>query len=208
MNSKKIIVFGGTFNPLSRAHGELIKYLIKHFKADKGILLPTNDFFLHSWKHFENESILPLALRLKILEEFKKRNQKVEIELTEVNGLTFKSYDSLMYLKDKYPNEEIMFAFGSEKLNELYKWYRIEDLLKNFKIVLIRRHFDNIDDVFNENDFIKSHKSSFVIVHSKDKLQNISSTIIREEIKNKNTKALYKLTYNYVVKILREEGYL
>ena len=37
---EKIIVFGGSFNPLSKAHGDLIHLLINNYKPDRFILLP------------------------------------------------------------------------------------------------------------------------------------------------------------------------
>ncbi len=208
MENKRIVVFGGTFNPLSRAHGDLIRYLVKHLKCEKGILLPTGNVFFHSWKNFQEKEIIPLSIRLEILNEYKKRNKNIDIELIEVEGKTYKTYDSLTYLKEKYPGYKILFAFGSEKADELDRWYRIEDILKEFKIVLIRRNFDNLDQLFNEKDIFKNFKDSYILVDSKDSLQDISSTKIREAIKRKDKESLKKLTYTYVINLLEKEGYL
>lgn len=208
MPSNKIVVLGGTFNPLSKAHGELIKYLVDYFDAFKGILLPTNDNFFHSWKHFKDKSILPINLRLKILNEFVKRNQNIEIELLEVEGKSKKTYTSLKFLSEKYPDNEILFAFGSEKVEELSRRYRIEDILNEYKIILIRRNHDNLNYLLENDDFLKKHKSSFIPLNFEDGLQDISSTKIRDALNNKNEEELKKLTYNYVIDILKEEGYL
>lgn len=208
MASNKIVVLGGTFNPLSKAHGELINYLVNYFDAFKGILLPTNITFFHSWKHFCYKSILPTSLRIEILDEFVKRNKNIEVDLVEVEGKSLKTYTSLMYLKEKYAGKEILFAFGSEKADELERRYRIEDILLNFKIILIRRNHDNLDDLFKYNNFLKKYKNSFILVNSFEDLQDISSTKIREYLNTKNEEGLKKLTYNYVIDILKKEGYL
>lgn len=208
MASNKIVVLGGTFNPLSKAHGELINYLVNYFDAFKGILLPTNITFFHSWKHFCNKSILPTSLRIEILDEFVKRNKNIEVDLVEVEGKSLKTYTSLMYLKEKYAGKEILFAFGSEKADELERRYHIEDILLNFKIILIRRNHDNLDDLFKYNNFLKKYKNSFILVNSFEDLQDISSTKIREYLNTKNEEGLKKLTYNYVIDILKKEGYL
>ena len=201
MASNKIVVLGGTFNPLSKAHGELINYLVNYFDAFKGILLPTNITFFHSWKHFCYKSILPTSLRIEILDEFVKRNKNIEVDLVEVEGKSLKTYTSLMYLKEKYAGKEILFAFGSEKADELERRYRIEDILLNFKIILIRRNHDNLDDLFKYNNFLKKYKNSFILVNSFEDLQDISSTKIREYLNTKNEEGLKKLTYNYVIDI-------
>ena len=208
MASNKIVVLGGTFNPLSKAHGELINYLVNYFDAFKGILLPTNITFFHLWKHFCYKSILPTSLRIEILDEFVKRNKNIEVDLVEVEGKSLKTYTSLMYLKEKYADKEILFAFGSEKADELERRYRIEDILLNFKIILIRRNHDNLDDLFKYNNFLKKYKNSFILVNSFEDLQDISSTKIREYLNTKNEEGLKKLTYNYVIDILKKEGYL
>ena len=208
MPSNKVVVLGGTFNPLSRAHGDLINSLIDQFDATKGILLPTGDDFFCSWKHFNKESILPASLRLKILEEFVKRNKKVELELVEFNGKSHKTYDSLSYLKHKYPDKEILFAFGSEKADELERWYRIDEILTNYKIILIRRNFDDIDKLLEENNFLNKYKNSFLVVNSSDALQDISSTKIRNALIKKDEEELKTLTYDYVIDILKKEKYL
>lgn len=208
MTSNKIVVLGGTFNPLSKAHGELINFLVSYFDAYKGILLPTNLNFFHTWKHFNDKSILPTDLRLKIINEFIKRNKNIEVDLVEVEGKSLKTYNSLKYLKEKYPDKEILFAFGSEKVDELERWYRIEDILNNFKIILVRRNHDNLNKLFENNEFLKKYRNSFILVDFKDDYQDISSTKIRECLNNKNEVGLKDLTYNYVIDILREEGYL
>ena len=208
MENKQILIFGGTFNPLSRAHGDLIRYLKRIFKPEKVIILPTGNGFFHSRKHFDENSILPLDLRLKILNEYKKRNKNIEIELIEVEGITSKTYDSLNYLQSKYPDYELLFCCGTEKADELVRWYKIEELLEKYRIVLIRRNFDDFGNLFTGNEFLKKHKEDFILVDSKDDLQDISSTKIREAIKNKDINELKKLTYVYVIDILKSEGCL
>ena len=66
---EKIIVFGGSFNPLSKAHGDLIHLLINNYKPDRFILLPSSDKFIKEKKHFQEEDIIPLNKRLKILKD-------------------------------------------------------------------------------------------------------------------------------------------
>ena len=93
-------------------------------------------------------------------------------------------------------------------MDELERWYRIEDILNNFKIILVRRNHDNLNKLFEKNEFLKKYRNSFILVDFKDNYQDISSTKIRECLNIKNEVALKELTYNYVIDILKEEGYL
>lgn len=203
---EKIIVFGGSFNPLSKAHGDLIHLLINNYKPDRFILLPSSDEFIKEKKHFQEEDIIPLNKRLKILKEFNKRNRKIEIELIEVNNPTFKTYDSLMFLKNKYKDSDIYFALGSEKLINLHNRYKINELLKYLKFIVLKRSevSESVNNL-NREEIILNNKSSFIFFNFKKDLHDISSTKIRELIKNKDYEALNRFTYKYVINELLKD---
>lgn len=205
-NSKKkqemLIVFGGSFNPFSKAHGTIINLLKRRFKEAKIILLPSSDEFMIEKKHFEKEDILPLKIRLNILKIFKKRNKRVEIDLAEINNPTFKTYDSLTYLKKKYPDKEIFFALGSEKLANLEKWYKIDELLKNFKFIVLKRGDEDFLAFNRLSNIYLKYPNSFIFFNYQTNLKNISSTKIRELINEDDYKDLNELTYQYVIKEL------
>ena len=203
---EKIIVFGGSFNPLSKAHGDLIHLLINNYKPDRFIVLPSSDEFIKEKKHFQEEDIIPLNKRLKILKEFNKRNRKIEIELIEINNPSFKTYDSLMFLKNKYKDSDIYFALGSEKLTNLHKGYKINELLKYFKLIVLKRSAvsESVNNL-NREEIVLNNKSSFIFFNFKKDLHDISSTKIRELIKNKDYKALNRFTYKYVINELLKD---
>lgn len=203
---EKIIVFGGSFNPLSKAHGDLIHLLINNYKPDRFIVLPSSDEFIKEKKHFQEEDIIPLNKRLKILKEFNKRNRKVEIELIEINNPTYKTYDSLMFLKNKYKDSDIYFALGSEKLTNLHNRYKIDELLKYFKFIVLKRSevSESVNNL-NREEIVLNNKSSFIFFNFKKDLHDISSTKIRELIKNKDYKALNRFTYKYVINELLKD---
>lgn len=203
---EKIIVFGGSFNPLSKAHGDLIHLLINNYKPDRFILLPSSDEFIKEKKHFQKEDIIPLNKRIKILNEFNKRNRKIEIELIEINKPTFKTYDSLMFLKNKYKDSDIYFALGSEKLINLHNRYKINELLKYFKFIVLKRsEVSESENNLNREEIVLNNKSSFIFFNFNKDLHDISSTKIRELIKNKDYQALNRFTYKYVINELLKD---
>lgn len=203
---EKIIVFGGSFNPLSKAHGDLIHLLINNYKPDRLIVLPSSDAFIKDKKHFQAEDIIPLNKRLKILKEFNKRNRKIAIELIEINNPTFKTYDSLMFLKNKYKDSDIYFALGSEKITNLHNWYKIDELLNNFKFIVLKRsEIKETENNLSKEEIVVKNKSSFIFFNFKKDLHDISSTKIRELIKNKDYKALNRFTYKFVINELLKD---
>ena len=201
--NEMLIVFGGSFNPFSKAHGTLINLLKRRFKEAQIILLPSSDLFMIEKKHFQKEDILPLKTRLNNLKIFEKRNKRVKIDLVEINNPAFKTYDSLTYLKKRYQDKEIFFALGSEKLSNLEKWYKIDELLlKNFKFIILKRDDKDFLTFNTSSDIYLKYPNSFIFFNYHAKLKNISSTKIRELINEDDYKDLNELTYQYVIKEL------
>lgn len=199
-----IVIFGGTFNPLSKAHGDILKLVAKKLNAYKLILLPTDTSFLKEWKNYNSLNILSTSLRLEILNEFKTRNKNVEISTIEIEKLTSKTYLSLKYLQNIYKDSNLYFILGSEKLNELERWYEIDNLLKEFKIVVVKRNNDDIDSLIKDTKLVNKYKDRFIFFDSKKEYQEISSTKIRELINQNKFNDLNQYTYNYVIKILKK----
>ena len=201
--SERIVVLGGTFNPLSKAHISILRQAKKEVKASKMIFLPTGDTFLHDWKKMNDKEILPTSLRLSILEEYCRRNKNTYISRCEIEKITMKTYDSLNYIKSEYKDCEIYFICGSEKITELGRWYKIDDLLKEFHVIIFKRNHDDIKKLSQDFQLYKNYPDSFIFSSSKDDIQNISSTMIRVEL-NKDGKIDERLTYKYIIKLIEE----
>lgn len=186
----KLIVFGGTFNPLTYAHDEVINLAKKYFNEESIIILPSSEKFFYSWKNYDESMILPLDLRINILKEYSKRNKNI-LSLNEIEGKTYKTIDSLDLLKKEYSKKEAYFLLGSEKIKEIDTWYKIDTLIKENYLVFFKRNNDDIDALINESEFIKSHLDRCIFIKDTlSKYQDYSSTLLREYLKKKIIKSL------------------
>ena len=200
----KIVLLGGTFNPLSKAHDRILQASKRLVKANKAILLPTADGFLKTWKGFDANEILPLETRLKILREYCRRHKNTLLETIEVDHKTSFTVDSLDYLKRKYNTTELFFVLGTEKAKELDRWHDSQKLLSANQFIMVRRHDDNLDSIAKEPT-IRNYKKHFLFLDVGESTQEISSTLIREAIVKEDISSMKKLTYNYVIDILKED---
>ena len=75
-------------------------------------------------------------------------------------------------------------TFGTDNLKELYWWYEIEALLKNFKVIVLARDEDNIEEIINNDKLLYKYKYSFIKSNVSIRT-NLSSTYVRSLIKNK-----------------------
>ncbi|MDO4499908.1 MAG: nicotinate-nicotinamide nucleotide adenylyltransferase [Erysipelotrichaceae bacterium] len=204
--TKKIILVPGTFNPITNAHIKMGINGKATINADEVIYIPSKDSFLNSWKEMSSNSIMPSALRIKLIEEaVKPYGFKVsDIEAKEI--VSGKTYDTANYFKKENPDSEIYLMFGLDNLFDIDRWYRSEELIKENNFLIVGRYNKAIpEEIANQERF--KNKLHFVV---NDDFNDISSTIIRnaylnneiETIKDKvpnnvyeyllNTKEVYK----------------
>ena len=159
----KIGVYVGSFNPFHKGHEQVINNLINNKIVDKVIVIASHSY----WDKKINTSIKDRINMLKLIE-----SDNVIIN-TDLNDKEY-SYQVLEELNKKYDN--IYLIIGADNIIDFDKWKCVDKILKHNLIVISRNNID-IDKYINKYD-----KSKIVVV--KDFDYNISSTYIREQIKN------------------------
>ena len=122
----KLAVFGGSFNPIHVGHLLNASFASVQGGMDKVIFMP-------SGKHpFKDEKIFAdAAVRLEMIEKAVFGDERFLIEDYELKneGMIY-TYDTMLYLKEKYPEDELYFLIGSDLLSELPLWHKIRELAK------------------------------------------------------------------------------
>jgi nicotinate-nucleotide adenylyltransferase len=83
---------------------------------------------------------------------------------------------TLVYLKEKYPNEEFFIIIGSDSFQNLSKWKNYETIVKNYQLIIYKR------PGFEINNSIGAQ-----IQLMDAPLLEISATYIRELVKKKKS---------------------
>lgn len=199
---KTIVIIGGSFNPPTIAHLVLANITKTMVNADLVLLIPARLSYMAEWKKYQNSDILSDDIRIQALTTLE--NDWMKIDRCELDGtVSGTSYDTLAYIKDKYHTQQVYFAIGSDKLEEIPRWYNSEQLLKDNKFVVIKRNNDNIEGILETNPFLKSYKASFIIcTESDEETQDISSTKVRNEIEKGNYDKVKEMVPNTVYQVL------
>lgn len=199
---KTIVIIGGSFNPPTIAHLVLANITKTMVNADLVLLIPARLSYMTEWKKYQNSDILSDDIRIQALTTLE--NDWMKIDRCELDGtVSGTSYDTLVYIKDKYHTQQVYFAIGSDKLEEIPRWYNSEQLLKDNKFVVIKRNNDNIEGILETNPFLKSYKTSFIIcTESDEETQDISSTKVRNEIEKGNYDKVKEMVPNTVYQVL------
>src|SRR4030042_2383736 len=175
--NKKIAIYGGTFNPIHIGHLLTGFDLIEKLKYDYVIYIPTN-----------------IPAHKKLINEI---NQKNRFEMTKLStqgidkflvsdielkkgGISY-TIDTVRELQKKYDYKgKFGVVFGDDLLNDLYSWKEIDLLSKTSDMICM----------FRNNS--KKINSKYKIKWLENRIINISSTEIRDRIKN-------KLSINFLV---------
>jgi nicotinate (nicotinamide) nucleotide adenylyltransferase len=181
----KIVVMGGSFNPPTVAHLRLLEKAVNEINSDLGIFLPSSHSYVS--KKMKKAGIegqtLPEKVRFKMLCEMSKQDPRLTVDDLEFHATGKRyTYESLVDISEKYPGAEIYFLAGNDKVEIFPRWWRIDELLSSFNIIVCKR--DGVDprDAIEKDQFLSAHKDRFYIIDQPDGVEGISSTLVRQGI--------------------------
>jgi nicotinate-nucleotide adenylyltransferase len=138
---KKVGVFGGSFDPVTKAHITIAELVFNQYNLDHVLFLPNFQNPLKEKTHTKPE------VRVKLLELALTSKENFSICKIEIDAnKACYTYDTIQQLKNLLAeNAEIYFIHGSDCLDNLSSWYRIDELLASVNFVIVGRSAD-----FNE----------------------------------------------------------
>lgn len=138
--NKKIIVFGGTFNPPHNGHIELIKQAVS--LCDLLYVIPTYkvthkdcSFMFTPQQRYDMSKLMCESINNNIL---KLINYDDWIDSGEHKQYNY-TFNVLNDVKWKYPNDDITFLMGMDCINTIHTWYNYEQLINQFNFIIFNR---------------------------------------------------------------------
>lgn len=199
MEEKKILaILGGSFNPPLNSHFSLAQQIVNEYEnIEKVIFVPVNS-------KYEKEGLLENEHRYNMLKLVCDKNKDFivsDIELKQEKQLH--TIETLELLQNEYPNNIICFTMGTDNLKEISKWGSSEKLVTDFKILVLERDEDSMDEIIKNDEFLLKYKESFIKLKENIR-SNISSTFVREKIKR--GKSIRYLTPDEVYYYIKENN--
>jgi len=143
---KKVILFGGSFNPPHLGHLKLALKSLKFLNASELWFVPTIKSPLKELELVEFEHRCAM-IELMIKPYRKLKVSRVESELGELS-YTFNTVNALL---ERYKDVDFIWLMGSDQSNKFEKWFKYEELLKLIRFAVYRRDIkDKIDSRFIE----------------------------------------------------------
>ena len=162
-------LFGGSFNPIHNGHVRLAKALLQEADLDEVwfMVSPQNPFK-------QNQQLLDDDKRFRLVQIALKDEPHLKACDFEFN-LPKPSYtwNTLQTLQEAYPEDQFTILIGGDNWAAFDKWYRYEDILQRYPIVVYPREGSEVTGFEFQVPKIKIVKTPLI---------NISSTQIRQRI--------------------------
>ena len=180
--SRKIAMYGGSFNPVHNAHVNLALLFIKKLKLDKLLIVPTA-----IPPHKNSDYMVSAEHRLEMCRQAFKGQKKIEVSDIEIvrEGKSYTA-DTLKQLEELYPDSELYLIMGADMFMTLLDWRRPEEIMNSAVICTVPRDEDDITQLSEMEEKYKAMGARTVVLDVKKSdislfprmLKNISTPII------------------------------
>jgi nicotinate-nucleotide adenylyltransferase len=149
MQSKRIGIYGGAFNPPTLGHTHVIKSVLEADVVDEIWVVP-------SFIHFHGKQMAPYDVRVKMCEhaflkdfdcdtftEDQVKIKKFEFAFSELVPEYDGSTSSMMENLRKHYDEDFYLIIGEDNADSMNTWKNGDELMSNEKFIIIPRPTDN-----------------------------------------------------------------
>ena len=183
---KKIGFFGGSFNPPTLAHFEIVKSALKEGNLDKIVIVPMGD-------KYQKAGLIPFEDRYNMISKMFENEPKVEISRMQANQQEVSyAIDSFEIIDKEYKNDERYFIMGLDNFSRIDTWKSNEKLVLNRKFIIFQRENYNVKNNFSETNVkfinVKNSTSSSLVrqkIKDKEDIENLLSESVKEYIDQK-----------------------
>jgi len=189
MGRIKVGVIGGSFNPPTIGHIQLIELCSKYF--DIIIVVPCN-------RHRQKNNLISNKHRIDMLKLIKFNTGNIFIEDNKFFiKLSDKSYELFKEIKHIDSNCDYYAIFGADNINNIKTYFNYEKLIEENNFCIVERK----GYVSNNLELFKSNPNN-IFIQNNDDIMEISSTEIRNNINNREycSKYLTIEIYEFILK--------
>ena len=192
--SKRVGIFGGSFNPIHNGHIALARQLRQTASLDEVWLMvsPQNPLKQSSTELLADQQRFLMA-RIALYGESGIKASKYEF------GLPRPSYtwNTLQHLRADFPQHDFSLLIGGDNWQNFHRWYHAADIISNYPIVVYpRRDADGSISAPATNSFNNAH-----VIIADAELLDISSTEIRQRVRQ--GKSIDKMVPEVIAPLVR-----
>jgi|AntRauTorcE11898_2_1112593.scaffolds.fasta_scaffold00360_10 nicotinate-nucleotide adenylyltransferase len=191
------IVYGGAFNPPTKAHLDVYYFLHHKVNVEKFIYLPVGSVY-------RKDELVGDGHRFKMLKRMVSGLVDVEISDLEMSDEAYLgTYESLKRLEVK--DTPLAFVIGADNLKNLSNWKHSDKLLKDYQCIVLNRYDKFLHDLIENDPYLKTHKKH-IHVFSDFKVDISSSTFRQTGNDTYVTPAVFNYILEHGLYGIKKEG--
>ena len=192
----RIVIFGGTFNPPTRAHLDIATEALYYLDAEKVLFVPVSDLYKKDDVEISYHRVNMLNLAIGNF-------RRLEIDFTEVDSvkLTY-TYETIEKIKSRYQDKELFLLIGADNLEDFKNWKNQRSIMENCSLLVVNRNNSSIDEIIESNKILTEFKDK--IIEAPIEEIEISSTEVRNRIASGELEGLENLVDKEVIDYIIE----
>ena len=207
--NQKIVVMGGSFNPPTIAHQKLMLAALNALGADMGIYVPSSYEYVKKKmeKAGRPDEVLDRDIRYRMLCSMANDDPRLIVDDYEYDlPVKSRTFDTMLHLREKYPDSELFFLAGGDKLDIFPRWYKIKDFLEQFHIIVTNREDYDAEAAIAENPFLNLHRDRFEVIDYPTGIGHISSSAVREKWRADDFEGSMEMLHPAVYEIMKVQS--
>lgn len=138
--SKKIGIFGGTFDPIHWGHLFMAEFFSVECELDQVLFVPAYISPLKIDRKIGHLILTSVEDRMKMITAAIKDNPKFVFEDFEIRREKVSyTIETLNYLKDKYSDTELYLLVGEDNAGVFHHWSQPDAILEKSRVIVFRR---------------------------------------------------------------------
>ena len=192
----RIVIFGGTFNPPTRAHLDIATEALYYLDAEKVLFVPVSDLYKKDDVEISYHRVNMLNLAIGNF-------RRLEIDFTEVDAvkLTY-TYETVEKIKSQYQDKELFLLIGADNLEDFKNWKNQRSIMENCSLLVVNRNNSSIDEIIESNEILTEFKDK--VIEAPIEENGISSTEVRNKIASGELEGLENLVDKEVIEYIVE----
>lgn len=173
--SRRILLFGGTFDPPHNGHMELLRGAMAAVQPDLVVVEPAGT------PPHKHASATPAGIRLAMCQCFLDVDRQILLDDTEIlRGGKSYTLDTVNEMYRRYPDGTLYFSMGSDMLLYFRKWHGYRELLQKMVLVVHSRRGEDVQPL---HAFARDlEQEGGRILFAPARILEISSTQIRSRV--------------------------
>lgn len=200
---KTLVIIGGSFNPITNAHLEIGRVAREMLPLADIVYVPSNMDYIKYWKNTQYGKYFSPNKRRELMVSALSFEGFL-LDMREVNGeLSGKTYDLVMNYKEK-GYDEVFFCVGGDKISEIPRWYKSNELFDESKMILFKRGDVELD---LSHPFYQDKLDKIIKMNISNEFLNTSSTKVREAFYNNKLEDVKYMIPTSTYELLRRRCY-